>query len=497
MSSELKKKLLYLKSIDFFSTLEIQRGIEKESLRVDKDGAISEKTHPIGLGSSLTNPYITTDFAEALIEFVTPVFSDINELYEFLLSLHSYTVKNLKDGELLWAFSMPPKISDESSIRIAEYGTSNIGKLKNIYRKGLEVRYGATMQCVAGIHYNFSISEQSMVKLINSNKQDDIDSAYLSLIRNFKRVYWFILSEFGDSSIADGSFVKNRNHNLDINKFGDVFSEGATSLRMSEIGYQSEAQKNLNIKYNSLDEFLIKIKEAILAPYKKFYDLKLRDKNMEFQQISSGILQIENEFYDSIRPKRSGESGQRPYELLKEKGIGYVEVRGIDLSSESIIGISKDQIRILDLVLLHCLLLPSPLISNEEMQKIKESDEKIINSGRLQNIKTFYKGKNIELSSAREDYINELSIIANNLDEKYIQAVAKLSINKFNLKIRTSFHDHALKKSKEHFNELKKISNINDDIKIKVNESLKKFDKINNSNEISIDKFIETYNSKL
>ena len=179
MSSELKKKLLYLKSIDFFSTLEIQRGIEKESLRVDKDGAISEKTHPIGLGSSLTNPYITTDFAEALIEFVTPVFSDINELYEFLLSLHSYTVKNLKDGELLWAFSMPPKISDESSIRIAEYGTSNIGKLKNIYRKGLEVRYGATMQCVAGIHYNFSISEQSMVKLINSNKQDDID---LSLI---------------------------------------------------------------------------------------------------------------------------------------------------------------------------------------------------------------------------------------------------------------------------------------------------------------------------
>ena len=205
MNSEFKEKIRYLKSIGFFSALEIQRGIEKESLRVDKDGAISKKTHPIGLGSSLTNPYITTDFAEALIEFVTPVFSDINELYEFLLSLHSYTVENLKDEELLWAFSMPPKIDNENTIRIAEYGTSNIGKLKNIYRKGLEVRYGATMQCVAGIHYNFSLSEQSMVKLINSDKQNDIDNAYLSLIRNFKRVYWFILSEFGDSSIADGS----------------------------------------------------------------------------------------------------------------------------------------------------------------------------------------------------------------------------------------------------------------------------------------------------
>ena len=276
-----------------------------------------------------------------------------------------------------------------------------------------------------------------------------------------------------------------------------MFLKDATSLRMSEIGYQSKAQKNLDIKYNSLDGFLKEIKKAITVPYEEFEEKGLKDSNGEYHQISNGIIQIENEYYDSIRPKRSGESGQRPYELLKEKGIGYVEVRGIDLSSESIIGISKDQIRILDLILLHCLLLPSPSISNEEMQKIKESDEKIINSGRLQNIKTFYKGKNIELSSAREDYINELSIIANNLDEKYIQAVAKLSINKFNLKIRTSFHDHALKKSKEHFNELKKISNINDDIKIKVNESLKKFDKINNSNEISIDKFIETYNSKL
>ena len=137
------------------------------------------------------------------------------------------------------------------------------------------------------------------------------------------------------------------------------------------MGYQSGIQDSLEISYNDLNEFVDAIVSGIKTPVKDFEDIGLFDTNGIAQQISTGILQIENEFYDSIRPKRSGESGQRPYELLKEKGIGYVEVRGIDLSSESIIGISKDQIRILDLILLHCLLLPSPSISNEEMQKNK------------------------------------------------------------------------------------------------------------------------------
>ena len=48
------------------------------------DGFISEKAHPSSLGASFTNPSITTDFAESLIEIVTPVFTDVDDLYEYL-----------------------------------------------------------------------------------------------------------------------------------------------------------------------------------------------------------------------------------------------------------------------------------------------------------------------------------------------------------------------------------------------------------------------------
>jgi len=54
----------------------IKRGIEKESLRVDSQGSISKKKHPDKLGSALTNSFITTDFSEALLELVTPTFTD-------------------------------------------------------------------------------------------------------------------------------------------------------------------------------------------------------------------------------------------------------------------------------------------------------------------------------------------------------------------------------------------------------------------------------------
>ena len=128
-----------------------------------------------------------------------------------------------------------------------------MGQLKHIYRKGLAVRYGKTMQCVSGIHYNFSLSDNSIKQLISSSEQKDIDSAYLGLIRNFKRIFWFVLTEFGESAVVDKSFVNGRDNDLDELNSTDVFKKGATSLRMSEVGYQSKAQKSLNIKYNDLD----------------------------------------------------------------------------------------------------------------------------------------------------------------------------------------------------------------------------------------------------
>ena len=215
------------------------------------------------------------------------------------------------------AFSMPPKILNESRIKIATYGDTNMGKLKHVYRKGLAIRYGKTMQCVAGIHYNFSISKESLEKLGYKNRKDK-DDAYLNLIRNFKRLFWFVLIEFGNSSLIDKSFVSGREHDLEELNNSDLYKPHATSLRMSDIGYQSSAQKNLSFKYNDLEAFLSELKKAIINPYPEFKKYGLKDKDNEYHQISSGILQIENELYDCIRPKRAGKSAERPYQLLKK-----------------------------------------------------------------------------------------------------------------------------------------------------------------------------------
>jgi glutamate--cysteine ligase len=313
---------------------------------------------------------------------VTPVYTDINQLYKKLESLHVFINKNLENNETLWPYSMPPKIKSESEINIATYGDTNMGKLKHIYRKGLAIRYGKTMQCVSGIHYNFSLSDESLKKFLDISNQEDKSKAYLGLIRNFKRLFWFVLLEFGNSAVVDKTFVSRRNNDLEELNASDLFQKDATSLRMSDIGYQSQAQKNLDFKYNDLASFLDELKTGIIMPHPEFQKLGLQDENGKYQQISDGILQIENELYDCIRPKRAGKSGQRPYQLLKDQGIQYVEVRGIDLNPSSVLGITEDQIRVLDLLLIYCIVNDSPEMTDEEKLIIEKTDITTIKYGR-------------------------------------------------------------------------------------------------------------------
>ena len=206
-NESLVNRLKELEGDGFFDELVIKRGIEKEFFRIDSAGFMSKRPHPKSLGSALKNKYITTDFAEAQLELVTPVFEDIDALYDFLYSLHVYVAKNIDEDEMLWPFSMPPKIKNESDINLGYYHQSDIGLLKHVYRKGLKVRYGPTMQCVSGMHYNFSIKHSSFSTLLDSTDQKHINEAYLGLIRNFKRIYWFVLCEFGETNVVDKSFV--------------------------------------------------------------------------------------------------------------------------------------------------------------------------------------------------------------------------------------------------------------------------------------------------
>ena len=134
-------------------------GLEKESLRVDKNGTISYKMHPEKFGASLTNRYITTDYSEALIEIVTPPCCSHKEVLNYLENIIAFIYKNL-DQEYLWPASMPCIIAGDKSIPIAYYGTSNPARMKTTYRRGLGNRYGRVMQVISGIHYNYSFSDK-------------------------------------------------------------------------------------------------------------------------------------------------------------------------------------------------------------------------------------------------------------------------------------------------------------------------------------------------
>ena len=492
--------LLELKERGFFKNLIIKRGIEKEFFRVDKNGNISNSPHPVSLGSALTNKFITTDFAEAQLELVTPVFENINELSNFLYSLHVFVAKNIDSSELLWPFSMPPKIKNEDDINLGYYHQSNTGLLKHVYRKGLKVRYGPTMQCVSGMHYNFSIEKNSLSKFISSDDQKIIDEAYLGLIRNFKRLYWFVLLMYGQTNVVDNSFIKDREHSLNKLSSDDMYLEDATSLRMSEIGYQSKAQKNLDIRYNSIDGFLKEIKKAITIPFSEFSNKGLKDSHGDYQQISDGIIQIENEYYDSIRPKRSSYNNYRPFDLLNNFGIEYLEIRGIDISPNVITGMSEHHIRFIDLFLIYCLVNPSDKINANEKKTINNNECKAIYQGRNENTKISYKGSDMHIHEAKNLLMGELKLLAEMFEDsdKYFESIEYiLSESKGSLP-EASFHDTGLAKAKSNTESLRADcdQNINS-IKIEAELSLEKLSSIPKNSKEEMDTYVGNYNSNL
>ena len=224
------------------------------------------------------------------------------------------------------------------------------------------------MQCVSGIHYNFSLSMESWHSLSNNPDQDFINNKYLGAIRNIKRNFWFLLERLGASPIADESYLLNREHSLIKHGHNDLFLPNATSLRMSDVGYQSSIQNELKINYNDLDEFINAVIKGIRTPVKDFENIGLFDEHGIPQQISAGILQIENELYDIVRPKRSGPSGSRPATLLKDEGIEYLELRGIDINPYIPEGIDENKIKLLDIYIMHSLISESPAVSDSEIE---------------------------------------------------------------------------------------------------------------------------------
>ncbi|MEE4167174.1 MAG: glutamate--cysteine ligase [Desulfocapsaceae bacterium] len=361
------------------------RGIEKEGLRVDQTGSLSQKKHPHGLGSALTNAHITTDFSESLLELITPVFDTPEGAVTYLENLHKFTYHHL-DEELIWAASMPCRIEDAKSIPIAWFGSSNSGLLKHIYRVGLKHRYGKMMQTLAGIHYNYSLPDdfwQAFQDQLKNRQslQTFRSSSYFRLIRNFRRHSWLLLYLFGASPALADSFLQGKAHNLQAMNENTLYLPYATSLRMSDFGYSPDVQSDLNICFNHLKTYIDSLNEAIHTSYEPYKKIGIKVDG-RYRQLSDTILQIENEYYSDIRPKRVPHAGEKPLHALLHRGVQYVEVRHTDINPFAPVGIDAEQIRFLDTFLLSCLLMNHEEVSPDECKIVTGNTRKVITSGR-------------------------------------------------------------------------------------------------------------------
>jgi glutamate--cysteine ligase len=368
------------------ATASVKRGIEKEALRLEESGLLSLHAHPKALGSTLTHRYITTDYSEALLEFITPVGDTAEEVLQILDDVHRFTYANIGD-ELLWAASMPCILPGDDNIPIARYGKSNIGQLKEVYRIGLGNRYGRLMQTIAGIHYNFSVDDDFWDALIADNgyqgdRQTFISDKYLGLIRNFRRYSWLLIYLFGASPAVCKSFLGNRQHHLTAIDHGTYGAPMGTSLRMGDLGYQSSAQENLSVCYNDLARYCDNLLGAIQQPVDTYQAIGTRDAHGQFLQLNESLLQIENEFYSTIRPKRTTAPGETPTAALRRGGIEYIEVRCIDVNPYLPLGIDATQIHFIDAFLLYCLLSDSPACDAKEYQSFNDNRRTIVNQGR-------------------------------------------------------------------------------------------------------------------
>lgn len=404
------------------------KGLEKESLRVTPAGRLAQTPHQQGLGSALTHPSITTDYSESLLEFITPPTEDTEALIQELDDVQRYTFSQLAaDKEQLWVASMPCMLGDDSDVPLARYGDSNAGRMKTVYRQGLGERYGRLMQTIAGIHYNFSMADDFWeFWLAREGAEGESlelykNRRYFDLIRNFRSNFWLLLYLFGASPAVCRSFVKEREHNLQA--FGDdehsLHAPYATSLRMGDLGYQSSAQDSLIICYNNLESYVQTLCGAITQPFQKYVEMGVKSDSGDYRQLNTSLLQIENEFYSTIRPKRTSFSGETALSALQSRGVEYIEVRCVDLNPFEPLGVNAEQMYFLDVFLLYCLLDASEETDALKYQRSLENQRRMVYEGRDPDMRLLSSVGEQSLPEWGHALLDEMLLVAATLDKSY------------------------------------------------------------------------------
>ena len=393
-------------TLDKQRLLHMGRGIEKEGLRVTPEGALALTPHPLALGSALTHSSITTDYSESQIEIITGVHQGVQACLDELADVHQYVYQVLQaNDEQLWISSMPCSLPSDETIPLGRYGTSNSGRSKSVYRMGLGHRYGRRMQTISGIHYNWSMPGIS-------------SEEYFALIRNFRRQAFVLLYLFGASPVLCPCFVQGRPHQLQPLGSGNgaLYLPHATSLRMGRLGYQSDAQASINVSYNDLKGYADSLYGALTQPYPAYEKVGIINPGGEYNQLGTSLLQIENEFYGTIRPKRTVRTGERPLHALRERGVEYVEVRLMDIDPFVPVGITAPTMRLLDVFLLHCLLSDSPPDTPEEIAELKQNQHLTAERGREPGLLLQRQGQAVALTQWGDEVLAACEPLAAALD---------------------------------------------------------------------------------
>ncbi len=493
------------------------RGIEKEGLRVDPSGELSKQSHPVGLGSALTNKTITTDYSEALLEFVTPVFTDGAAALLFLENLHRFTFSQLNE-ELIWAGSMPCHIANAAAIPIARYGSSNIGRLKHVYRVGLEHRYGKMMQTIAGIHYNFSLPDEFWQALqIQQGNTESLQSfrssGYFKMIRNFRRYSWLLLYLFGASPALDTSFLKGKAHNLLPLHDRTLYLPYATSLRMSDLGYSTKAQASLNICFNHLKTYIASLDKAIHTAYPPYEKIGVKVDGL-YRQLSSSILQIENEYYSDIRPKRGIRSGEKPLAALRADGVEYIEVRLLDINPFLPVGIDGRQTLFIDAFLITCLLMSDTVLCPVECRMVADNLHNVLIKGREPGLLLVTPRGETTLAEAGKTLLEKIKMTGELLDRVHQKSDYSLSVDEQMQKMEDptltpsaqvlaalrksdlEYTEWILRKSREHkdtFSNSTSDSAVMHDLAGRAEESVREQQQLEAGDTLTFDEFLAAY----
>ena len=531
----LQQRLSLLSDSDIEETLSTSKiGLEKESLRVLPEGGISQAPHPVAWGSALTNPQITTDFSEALPELVTPPCDSVTEVIQSLDDIQNFVYRNL-DNEILWATSMPCVVAGETSIPLAQYGSSNAAQMKTVYRRGLGLRYGRAMQVIAGVHFNYSFSEKfwhHYQQLINNNDnfQDFISEQYMGVVRNLLRYGWLVPYLFGASPAVCKSFLNGKRTMLQEFNSNTYYEPYATSLRLGDIGYQNNKEDLAGIKacYDSLDAYIESMQCAIKTPNSGYEEIGVK-VNDKYLQLNANILQIENEYYSTVRPKQLLQGDEKPSTALKKRGIAYVELRSLDVNAFDPHGINSDQLYFLEVFMLFCLLQSSPELSESEISAIDENLLLVAHQGRkpglelqrdnlkqagLEHADLERGAEKISLQDWAGELCNKMKPVATLLDranycENYFSSVKSQFASVFDPDLTPSarmlaemrendegFFHHAQRMSKHHYQYYKNHPLSENKIKFfekMASESLEKQKQIEAEDSISFDKYLENY----